>query len=222
MDNNDTNDLKPFTQEGNTDKPKKNNNIVVGSVVAGLAAFTIGGMVLINQKDTKDTDKTTQTTGTKKSGEVNGVDVTTVDAKAFKSIPDKVIDYTEEPFNDGYVLDDSHLTYVNNDMYQDLKKSGKHIIYIGRPNCPFCHVFRQNMDVALKELDMNIYSMDTIYARYDGDLLKELDELGVASVPELVVIENGKVVKKIYDDFETDPTKEQLEAWLTDNYEINQ
>lgn len=235
-------EIKPFTERTVNQKPQKPKGqggnklgiiLLASSVVAG--TLVLGGSWYVAQRGEEAMNNgyapKTEQTSTIESEETESsvvIDETNpnlelVDVTTFKTIPDKVIDWTKEPFSDGYKQDDSQLEYVNGDMLEELNKEGKYLVYVGRPNCPYCHVYRQNQDKVLKNLDMKIYSIDSIYAKVDEKLNKIINEQwGLEGVPTVYVIEDGKVVKEIYDDVDPDNFEELYDAdfltqWFNDN-----
>lgn len=212
---------KSFTQK-TTESPNNNNKffkIAVGSI-AVLAVGGISVMALQNKDSDKDTTKSSASTSTSTTSAYNQEYASKVDASSKKSLEDKVVDYTVAPFTDNYKLDDSHLNYLDSTEAKELLASNKKfVVYVGRPNCPYCHMFRQVQDLVLKELDKDIYSIDTIYARYDTELYTILSkQLDITSVPTVVVIENGKIKKDLTEDLGSDyMNKEKVKEWFSEN-----
>lgn len=219
-------EIVPFTQEN--PEPKKSNfgkYIILASVVLGLGVLG-GGYAISNQADsddsTKESSDTTATESTESTTEVGEVDksyANQVDADAHKSLESVVVDTTEDPFTDGYKLDNSQLTYLDSKEATELMENGdKFLVYVGRPNCPYCHEYRQVQDPVLKELGEKIYSIDTIYARYDKKLIEIVQDLDIDSVPTVVVIENGKITKDLIEDLGNDYTNyDSLKGWFEEN-----
>lgn len=231
-DNLDKEDITPFTQKN---EPKRKSKFGIYSIVASviLGCVVFGGSYLITQNNKENTNKpkteqTTQTSKTSQSSEedtiVDGFNIKykdKVDVDGHKSLEEKVVNFSVEPFNDGYKLQNNNLTYLNGDDAEKLMNSNERfLVYVGRPNCPYCHMFRKVQDKVLKELNANIYSIDTIYARYDTKLYDLLDsKLGVETVPEVLVIEKGEVKSRLFDDLGEDNgfKEENVKNWFVNN-----
>lgn len=212
---------KSFTQK--TTEPLNNNNKFFKIAVGSISVLAVGGisvMALQNKDSDKETTKSATSTTNNATSAYNQEYASKVDASAKKSLEDKVINYTEAPFTDNYKLDDSHLNYLNSTEAKELLAGNKKlVVYVGRPNCPYCHMYRQVQDPVLKELDKDIYSIDTIYARYDTELYTILSkQLDITSVPTVVVIENGKITKDLTEDLGSDyMNKEKVKEWFSEN-----
>lgn len=228
-DNLENEEIIPFTQKN---EPKRKSKFGIYSIVASviLGCVVFGGSYLIaqNSKENTNKPKTEQTTQTSKTSEkdtiVDGFNIKykdKVDVDGHKSLEEKVIDFSVEPFNDGYKLQNNNLTYLNGDDAEKLMNSNaRFLVYVGRPNCPYCHMFRKIQDKVLNELNANIYSIDTIYARYDTKLYDLLDsKLGVETVPEVLVIEKGEVKARLFDDLgeEKGFKEENVKNWFVNN-----
>lgn len=225
-DNLEKEDIVPFTQKN---EPEKKSKVGIYSIVASviLGCGVLGGSYLLtqNNKENANEPKTEQTTQTSEEDNiVDGFNVKykdMVDVDGHKSLEEKVVNFSEEPFNDGYKLQNNNLTYLNGvDAEKLMNSNDRFLVYVGRPNCPYCHMFRQIQDKVLKELDANIYSIDTIYARYDTKLYDLLDsKLGVETVPEVLVIEKGEVKARLFDDLGEDNgfKEENVKNWFVNN-----
>ena len=222
-------EVVPFTQKNQPEKKSKFGIYAICvSVILGVSALGFGYYSSQNaENDLKDkTEQTTTKTSTTEVADniVNGYNLKfkdMVDVDAHKSLEDKVIDFSEEPFTDGYKLQNDNLKYLDGEEAQKLVDSGERfLVYVGRPNCPYCHVFRQAQDKVLKELDATIYSIDTIYARYDTKLFDIVDKtFGVETVPEVLVVENGEVKSTLFKDLgeEKGFEEESIKEWFTNN-----
>lgn len=221
-------EIVPFTQKNEPEKKSKVGIYAIcASVLLGVSVLGFGYYSTLSDKEpVKDkTEQTTKTTTSEDSDNiVDGYNLKfkdMVNADEHKSLEDKVIDYTQEPFTDGYKIQNDNLTYLNGDEASKLIENGdKFLVYVGRPNCPYCHLFRQAQDKVLKELGVKIYSIDTIYARYDTKLFDIVDKtLGVETVPEVLVVENGEVKSTLFSDLgEEDGFKEDsIKQWFTNN-----
>lgn len=221
-------EIVPFTQKNEPEKKSKVGIYAIcASVLLGVSVLGFGYYSTLSDKEpVKDkTEQTTKTTTSENSDNiVDGYNLKfkdMVNADEHKSLEDKVIDYTQEPFTDGYKIQNDNLTYLNGDEASKLIENGdKFLVYVGRPNCPYCHLFRQAQDKVLKELGVKIYSIDTIYARYDTKLFDIVDKtLGVETVPEVLVVENGEVKSTLFSDLgEEDGFKEDsIKQWFTNN-----
>ena len=221
-------EIVPFTQKNEPEKKSKVGIYAIcASVLLGVSVLGFGYYSTLSDKEpVKDkTEQTTKTTTSEDSDNiVDGYNLKfkdMVNADEHKSLEDKVIDYTQEPFTDGYKIQNDNLTYLNGDEASKLIENGdKFLVYVGRPNCPYCHLFRQAQDKVLKELGVKIYSIDTIYARYDTKLFDIVDKtLGVETVPEVLVVENGEVKSTLFSDLgEDDGFKEDsIKQWFTNN-----
>lgn len=221
-------EIVPFTQKNEPEKKSKVGIYAIcASVLLGVSVLGFGYYSTLSDKEpVKDKiEQTTKTTTSENSDNiVDGYNLKfkdMVNADEHKSLEDKVIDYTQEPFTDGYKIQNDNLTYLNGDEASKLIENGdKFLVYVGRPNCPYCHLFRQAQDKVLKELGVKIYSIDTIYARYDTKLFDIVDKtLGVETVPEVLVVENGEVKSTLFSDLgEDDGFKEDsIKQWFTNN-----
>lgn len=221
-------EIVPFTQKN---EPEKNSKVgiyaICASVILGSSVLGFGyySTQYVKEPIKDKTEQTTKTTTSEDSDNiVDGYNLKfkdKVDVDEHKSLEDKVIDYTQEPFTDGYKIQNDNLTYLNGDEASKLIENGdKFLVYVGRPNCPYCHLFRQAQDKVLKELGVKIYSIDTIYARYDTKLFDIVDKtLGIETVPEVLVVENGEVKSTLFNDLgEEDGFKEDnIKQWFTNN-----
>ncbi|MGQ4558206.1 thioredoxin family protein [Levilactobacillus hammesii] len=71
------------------------------------------------------------------------------------------------------------------------------LVYIGRPNCPACEVFNSRLVTQMKNniFRPKVYYYNTNANRNDKRFTSTLKKLNITSVPDFLVIKNGKVVK---------------------------
>jgi predicted bacteriocin transport accessory protein len=71
------------------------------------------------------------------------------------------------------------------------------LIYIGRPNCPACEVFHSRLITQMKNniFRPKVYYYNTNANRSDKNFTSTLKKLNITSVPDFLVIKNGKVVQ---------------------------
>lgn len=225
-DNNEVEEIVPFTQSEKTpEKPSKFGYYsLIASVILGFGVLG-GSWALSKSYDNIDYTQTSQKEQEKKDKlkdkKVNKEFKNQVDTKTFKSKPEVVVDYSQEPFSNGYKVDDSRITYLNGvNAWEKVNNKESFLLYVGRPNCPYCHVFRQYQDSALKKLDIDIFGIDSIYAKYDlklGDFME--DFLEVEFVPAVFLIEEGKVVKEMTAEMPEDWSYdyETIKEWFEEN-----
>lgn len=214
-------EIKPYTQK---EVPQKKSYFglitIASSVILGLS-FLGGSYLLTQNYKESNPDKITEVS---KEDEVDGFDkafLSQVNPTTFTSLEDVVVDRTQSPFSDGYVADSENLTYLNGRNAQKLfDNKESFLLYVGRPNCPYCHEFRKSQDKALEELGMTIYSIDSIFAKYDlklKDIMQNV--LEVEYVPAVFVIENGEVKGNLFDDLKEDEAYnyEKVKGWFETN-----
>ena len=71
------------------------------------------------------------------------------------------------------------------------------LIYIGRPSCPACEVFNSRLSTQMKNniFRPKVYYYNTNANRSDKNFTSTLKKLNITSVPDFLVIKNGKVVQ---------------------------
>lgn len=203
-----------LTAEKNMKKGTKNKGLVILLSSAVLGSLVLGGTYLASQ-NSEVVDKAVEykSNSNIKNG-FNKAFEKQVDKEKYKSIASEVVDYSQEPYNDGYAPKDDFLQYLNLEKYKEvMQESTKKpvLIYVGRPNCPYCHQFRQVLDPILSGLNMPIYAIDSIYAKYETALYDEIINLEVQSVPTILVIKDEKVVD----------TSETLENGMYESAELS-
>ncbi|PGT89972.1 thioredoxin family protein [Bacillus thuringiensis] len=113
--------------------------------------------------------------------------------------------------------DNSQLNKITVGDFKNVLRAGeKQVVYIGRPTCPNCVVYRPIQDKALKDLDMKITYFNTDEGRKeDAESMKQVMEtLNVEGVPTLALVNNGKVEELAPVPVYTDQTGQALKDWL--------
>lgn len=208
---------------------KKSILVLTSSLVLG-GVFFVGGSYLGNYLGSSGNDtEYTETTEVVDSEESKESKETLVTDNGFKEKTAKdfvkgepkmeqesVIDRKEEPFNDGYKLDDSHLDYITKQEFKAKLDSGERfVIYVGRATCPYCHKYRPHQDAVLDKLDETIFSLDTEFYKNDPDVKAIRDNLGIEYVPTIAVIENGEIVSEMPE--EAMQIQGTVQQWFKDN-----
>ena len=212
-------EIKPYTQK---EVPQKKSYFglitIASSVILGLS-FLGGSYLLTQNYKESNPDKITEVS---KENEVDGFDkafLSQVNPTTFTSLEDVVVDRTQAPFSDGYVANFIQ-NYIKSPIQKLFDNKESFLLYVGRPNCPYCHEFRKSQDKALEELGMTIYSIDSIFAKYDlklKDIMQNV--LKVEYVPAVFVIENGEVKGNLFDDLKEDEAYnyEKVKGWFETN-----
>ncbi|RDF13013.1 thioredoxin [Levilactobacillus brevis] len=98
------------------------------------------------------------------------------------------------------------LTRINTEQLNKLvTRKKKTLIYIGRPDCPACDAFSSKMNTELKNniFRPTVYYYNTNANRNNKNFASTLKGLNITSVPDFLVIKNGKIAKTYtgFDDF---------------------
>lgn len=116
--------------------------------------------------------------------------------------------------NNGY--ESSNYLTISLDNLNDIIKSKKsQLIYIGRPNCPYCKNFDARLGEYLTNNNKTILYYNTIYDRENNniEMTSTLNKLNVQTVPSIVKLDNGNVEKLITGD-DIDEIFEQTKVLL--------
>ncbi|TFI63480.1 hypothetical protein CKN86_04850 [Carnobacterium divergens] len=95
---------------------------------------------------------------------------------------------------------EAELVTIKNEAFLDVvntKKSG--IFYIGRPTCVHCQAFQPKLEAALKSTNKQVFYYNTDEAKKEDNALfsKIIKTTSISSVPMVIVIKDGAVVKKL-------------------------
>lgn len=120
----------------------------------------------------------------------------------------------EEPFNDGYRDDNSQVNYLTSKEYrQKIDNKEDFVVYMGRANCPYCHIYRQFQDPVLKDLDKKIDGFDTTYFKGDKTWDSIVKEFDFQYVPEVAVFKKGKL-ESTMDEQTMFNSEKTVKAWF--------
>ncbi len=88
------------------------------------------------------------------------------------------------------------------------------IIYIGRPNCPYCAEFAPKLNQLVKETSETVYYYDVYDVRTnDPDAYEQqMKGLGVNGVPTVLEVSNGDVTENISGDDIYEETEELIQS----------
>lgn len=203
------------TESKGTEKNKKKIHpalLVLGVVGVG-AVSLYAGTALGTMLGTPDEIPTPDVASESEEEEKGWVAGDLVDGEP-KTVQEDVVNRQIAPWSDNYKLDDTHLDYLTADEIQAKIDSGERfVVYFGRATCPYCHEYRQLQDKALENLDETIYSVDTEYYMDNEQISEIRAELGVEFVPNVVVIEDGKVIEELPEDVQVSSV-EGVSEWL--------
>lgn len=209
------------------DKKKMNIPLVTISaiVLGGLSLFAgsaIGSMLgpqdtLENQTEisegtTEEKDSTSETS--EKPAQATSWEAPPLLDGEPKLAQEDVVDRKVAPWSDNYKQDDSKLDYLTDSEFKEkLNSDERFVAYIGRATCPYCHEYRQLQDVALGNIGETIFAVDTEYYRDNENITAIRAELGIEFVPDVVVIENGKVVESMPEEIQVS-SPEKVQEWF--------
>lgn len=97
---------------------------------------------------------------------------------------------------------EAKLVTINNQAFLDVvetKKSG--VVYIGRPTCVHCQAFQPKLEEALKATNKQVFYYNTDKAKKEDNeaFSKIIKTTSISSVPMVIVIKDGVVIKKLAD-----------------------
>ncbi|MGY3778992.1 conjugal transfer protein TraF [Isobaculum melis] len=92
------------------------------------------------------------------------------------------------------------------ELTPDLPADERSLIYIGRKDCPVCQKFYPELEQMVSAEKINVYAYDT-----SKDVKKHLEELnqftgqlGIQTVPAVLVVKNGEVIEIFEDPIDLD------------------
>ena len=86
---------------------------------------------------------------------------------------------------------------VNESEYEEVVAKDVAYLYFGFDDCPYCKEFRPILEEELMETGQTAYYYNTKKRVNDANYDKVLDTYGVAFVPLLIKLEDGKVVGSV-------------------------
>lgn len=90
--------------------------------------------------------------------------------------------------------------------------SGKQIILFASPYCPYCEKFKPTLDTLANEYNFEYYYFDTSrVTTNDKEKVMKLLGKSITSIPNLVILEDGKIVNNRAGNYSHDDTKKFLE-----------
>ena len=90
--------------------------------------------------------------------------------------------------------------------------SGKQIILFASPYCPYCEKFKPTLDTLANEYNFEYYYFDTSrVTTNDKENFTKLLGKSIISIPDLVILEDGKIVNSRAGNYSYDDTKKFLE-----------
>lgn len=96
-----------------------------------------------------------------------------------------------------------------NEIYNS---SGKQVILLASPYCPYCEKFRPTLDTLANEYNFEYYYFDTSrVTTNDKESVAKLLGKSITSIPDLVILEDGKIVNSRVGNYSYDDTKKFLE-----------
>jgi predicted bacteriocin transport accessory protein len=90
--------------------------------------------------------------------------------------------------------------------------SGKQIILFASPYCPYCVKFKPTLDTLANKYNFEYYYFDTSrITTNDKESVAKLLGKSITSIPDLVILEDGKIVNSRAGNYSYDDTKKFLE-----------
>lgn len=101
------------------------------------------------------------------------------------------------------------ITEKFNEIYNS---SGKQIILFASPHCSYCEKFKPTLDTLANEYNFEYYYFDTSrVTTNDKENVTKLLGKSITSIPDLVILEDGKIVNSRAGNYSYDDTKKFLE-----------
>ena len=97
----------------------------------------------------------------------------------------------------GNEANSSIVAIANETEYEEVVAQDVSYIYFGFDDCPYCKEFRPILEEELMETGQTAYYYNTKKRVNDANYDKVLDTYGVAFVPLLIKLEDGKVVGSV-------------------------
>lgn len=88
-------------------------------------------------------------------------------------------------------------TITLEELTPDLPDDDRSLIYIGRKDCPVCQKFYPELEDMVAAEKINVYAYDTSkdVKRHLEDLNQFTGQLGIQTVPAVLVVKNGEVIE---------------------------
>lgn len=106
-----------------------------------------------------------------------------------------------------FIEESSGIHEIDNQGLEKVVKSNKeHLIYIGRPTCPYCQMVQPKLEKISKKnyYTLKYYNTDDARKSDEKKMDKLLSKIQIQSVPTVILVKENQVINKwdVVNDFE--------------------